>query len=76
MVIVYAPDIMKSQKDIQRKMGVGRRTIEAWLRMGAPIAVEGEGKQARYSAEVAKLQAWREERFGKGSSREGCQAPA
>lgn len=76
MIIIYAPDIMKSQKDIQRKMGVGRRTIEAWLKMGAPIAVEGNGKQARYSAEVAKLQAWREERFGKGGSREGCQPPA
>ena len=27
---------------------------------GAPIAVEGEGSKARYSAEMVRLQVWRE----------------
>ena len=75
MVIVYAPDIMKSYKDFQEKMGVGRRTIEIWVKMGAPIAVEGTGEKTRYSADVAKLQTWREKNFSKGQACESCQPP-
>ena len=57
---VYAPHILKSLREIREVMGVGKETIREWVMLGAPIAVEGNGKKSRYSAEATRLQAWRE----------------
>lgn len=40
-------------------MGVGKETVLEWISLGAPIAVEMNGKRPRYSAEATSLQAWR-----------------
>ncbi|MEG2140892.1 MAG: MerR family transcriptional regulator [Bilophila sp.] len=61
-VIVYAPTILRSMEEIKKAFGVGDKQIRAWVEQGAPIAVEGEGKKVRYSAELVRLQLWREER--------------
>mgnify|MGYP000912789439 CR=1 FL=1 len=57
--IVYAPQILTSMTDICNTFGVGEKIVKAWVREGAPIAVEGKGKRVRYSAEAMQLQAWR-----------------
>ncbi len=62
MVVVYAPMILRSLAEIKEAFGVGERQIKLWVRQGAPIAVEGEGSKARYSAEAIRLQVWREGR--------------
>ncbi len=61
IMVVYAPRILRSLSEIKEVFGVGERQIKLWVRQGAPIAVEGEGSKARYSAEVVRLQVWREE---------------
>lgn len=61
--VVYAPVILCSLAEICRMFGVGERQVRRWIGQGAPIAVEGEGARTRYSAEAARLQAWREGRF-------------
>lgn len=58
--VAYAPHILRSLREICEVMGVGHRRVREWVRRGAPIAVEGEGCKARYSAEAASLQRWRE----------------
>ena len=58
--VTYAPHILRSLREICEVMGVGHRRVREWVRRGAPIAVEGEGCKARYSAEAASLQLWRE----------------
>lgn len=58
--IVYAPRILRNLAEIKEAFGVGERQIKLWVRQGAPIAVEGEGKKVRYSAEMVRLQVWRE----------------
>ena len=60
MVVVYAPRILRSLAEIKDAFGVGERQIKLWVRQGSPIAVEGEGSKARYSAEMVRLQVWRE----------------
>ena len=60
MVVVYAPRILRSLSEIKEAVGVGDRQIKLWVRQGAPIAVEGEGRKVRYSAEAVRLQVWRE----------------
>lgn len=55
----YVPKILRNMAEICREMGVGEKMIRAWVEQGAPIAVEGQGKKLRYSAEVAALQSWR-----------------
>lgn len=62
MVVVYAPMILRSLTEIKEAFGVGERQIKLWVHQGAPIAVEGEGSKARYSAEAVRLQVWREGR--------------
>lgn len=57
--VSYVPKILRNMTEICEEMGVGEKTVKAWIKKGAPIAVEGEGRRARYSAEVARLQAWR-----------------
>ena len=52
MVVVYAPRILRSLSEIKEAFGVGDRQIKLWVRQGAPIAVEGEGRKVRYSAEA------------------------
>lgn len=59
-VIVYAPRILRNLAEIKEAFGVGERQIKLWVRQGAPIAVEGEGRKVRYSAEMVRLQVWRE----------------
>ena len=62
VMVVYAPMILRSLAEIKEAFGVGERQIKLWVQQGAPIAVEGEGNNVRYSAEAARLQVWREER--------------
>lgn len=63
-VIVYAPRILRNLAEIREAFGVGERQIKLWVQQGAPIAVEGEGRKVRYSAEMVRLQVWREGREG------------
>ena len=57
--ISYMPKILRNMAEICEEMGVGEKTVKAWVKRGAPIAVEGDGRRVRYSAEMARLQAWR-----------------
>lgn len=61
-LVVYAPRILRSLAEIKEAFGVGERQIKLWVQQGAPIAVEGEGRKVRYSAEAVRLQVWREAR--------------
>lgn len=54
--------ILRNLDEICVHMGVGRERVKRWARQGAPIAIEGFGRQRRYSAEAGALQAWREKR--------------
>lgn len=56
------PCILRTMAEICEAMGVGQKTVKKWVAQGAPIAVEGDGRRKRYSAEMATLQGWR----GKG----------
>ena len=58
--ISYVPKVLRNLQEICEEMGVGEKIVRRWAAQGAPIAVEGKGKKVRYSAEAAKLQAWRE----------------
>lgn len=58
--VVYAPHVLRSMAEICEALGVGPKTVKAWVGKGAPIAVEGEGAKVRYSAEMTRLQVWRE----------------
>ena len=58
--VSYVPKILRNMAEICEEMGVGEKTVKAWVQKGAPIAVEGDGRKVRYSAEMARLQAWRE----------------
>lgn len=65
MPIAYNPRILKSLTEICAEMGVGPDTVRDWVMKGAPIACEGAGSRARYSAEAAALQKWRQERLAR-----------
>lgn len=58
--VMYVPKILKSMREICKEMGVCAKVVKVWAALGAPIAVEGDGKRRRYSAEAARLQLWRE----------------
>ena len=60
--VAYVPCLLKSMTDICKQLGVGRKQVRAWIRAGAPIAVEGDGARTKYSAELLRLQIWRERR--------------
>lgn len=45
--------------EICEAFGVGEKTVKAWVKKGAPIAVEGDGRKVRYGAEMVMLQKWR-----------------
>lgn len=60
MTIAYVPTPLRSMTEICEALGVGPKTVKAWVEKGAPIAVEGEEKNTRYSAELLRLQIWRE----------------
>ena len=57
--VSYVPNILRNMAEICEEMGVGEKTVKAWVKRGAPIAVEGDGRRVRYSAEMARLQTWR-----------------
>lgn len=57
--ITYTPRILRNMAEICETFGVGEKTVKAWAKQGAPIAVEGDGRRVRYSAEAVKLQEWR-----------------
>ena len=59
-MVVYLPKILRTLTEICAEMGAGPETVRRWVQEGAPIAVEGEGVKRVYSAEAARLQAWRE----------------
>ncbi len=65
--VSYTPKILKSMREICGEMGVGAKVVRRWAACGAPIAVEGSKRNARYSAEAVRLQLWRES-FGKGQA--------
>lgn len=56
----YVPLVLRNMEEICEVMGVGRKTVRKWAERGAPIAVEGEDRRKRYSAEAVSLQRWRE----------------
>ena len=56
-------------QEICKEMGVGAKVVRRWAACGAPIAVEGDGRNVRYSAETVRLQLWRESQ-GKGRAGE------
>lgn len=58
--LAYAPKILRSMAEICDVMGVGTKTVKTWIAKGAPIALEGELNNVRYSAEAGRLQSWRE----------------
>ncbi|MDE6734623.1 MAG: MerR family transcriptional regulator [Desulfovibrio sp.] len=60
--ITYTPKILRNLAEICEAFGVGEKTVKAWVKQGAPIAVEGDARNTRYSAEIARLQLWRESR--------------
>lgn len=62
MIIAYVPTPLRSLEEICRALGVGSKQVKDWVEEGAPIAIEGEGARTRYSAELARLQLWRESR--------------
>lgn len=53
------PVFLRSMLEICAVMGVGKDTVQEWISLGAPIAVEKSGKTVRYSAEACALQNWR-----------------
>ncbi|WP_308620852.1 MerR family transcriptional regulator [uncultured Desulfovibrio sp.] len=57
--ITYTPRILRTMAEICEAFGVGEKTVKAWVKQGAPIAVEGDGRKVRYSAEMVRLQMWR-----------------
>lgn len=57
--VAYVPCILRTMAEICEAMGVGQKTVRKWVAQGAPIAVEGDGRRKRYSAEMATLQGWR-----------------
>lgn len=57
--ITYTPKILRNLAEICEAFGVGEKTVKAWVKQGAPIAVEGDGRRARYSAEMVESQKWR-----------------
>lgn len=59
-MIVYVPTLLRSMKEICKAFGVGERQVKQWVKQGAPIAVEGKDTKTRYSAELIRLQIWRE----------------
>ena len=52
--VAYVPCLLKSMTDICKQFGVGRKQVRAWIRAGAPIAVEGDGARTKYSAELLR----------------------
>ena len=58
-VIAYTPKILRNMAEICKAFGVGEKTVKAWVKQCAPIAVEGDGRRVRYSAEAVRLQNWR-----------------
>ena len=60
LTVVYEPRILRNLIEICRVMGVGKDTVRVWVSQGAHIIVEGCGRKQRYSAELMRLQLWRE----------------
>lgn len=58
-LVAYMPLVLRNMEEICEVMGVGRETVRKWAEQGAPIAVEGEERRKRYSAEAMALQDWR-----------------
>ena len=58
--IAYVPMILKGMTEISAALGVSQKTVKEWVEYGAPISMEGEGNNTRYSAELMRLQMWRE----------------
>lgn len=58
--VAYQPKILRTMREICEEMGVGEKRVKAWIEQGAPVAVERSGDRVWYSAESARLQAWRE----------------
>lgn len=57
--VACVPRILRTMTEICEVMGVGQKTVKKWVAQGAPIAVEGDGRRKRYSAEMVRLQGWR-----------------
>ena len=62
--VVYEPKILRSLAEICDTFGVSKDRVRYWVQLGAPIIVEGEGSSMRYSAELMRLQTWREMQQG------------
>lgn len=74
MEVSYTPRVLRSLREICEACGVGEKVARRWAGYGAPIAREGEGRNVRYSAELAALQAWRAGYFARRERLEGTAA--
>lgn len=73
--ITYAPCIKTGLQNIADAMGVCRDTVRKWANQGAPIVVEGEGKNLFYMTEIAALWSWKLAFFQKQSFEAQNQKP-
>ena len=61
MVLAYIPVPLNSMADIRKHLSVGESRVKEWVDAGAPIAVDEDNANARYSSELAALLTWRAE---------------
>ena len=62
----YVPVILTSLKDIAMLFAVSQATIKDWASAGAPIIVNGNGSNRRYTTELADLYCWLKSRKSEG----------
>lgn len=74
IIVACQPRILRNLREICEEMGVGPKVVRRWVACGAPIAVEGGKKNIRYSAEMTRLQIWRES-LGKEQAGEISRGP-
>ena len=59
IVVTYHPKFLRNMREICEEMGVCSKTVKKWVKQGAPLVIEGQGKKTRYSTDTIHLQCWR-----------------
>jgi len=54
----YVPVILTSLDDIAKQFAVSKNTVKDWVKDGAPIVVNGNERNRRYTTELADLYIW------------------